>query len=187
MRSATSAFYHAIGEQVLTCSELQTVSYEVGNLLNERPIGRHPTDPDDGAYLCPNDLLLGRASNHASGGPFKEPVSLKNRFDLVQSITTAFWRKMIRDFFPSLMVQGKWHTKFRNVKTGDIVLIQDSDAFRGEWRMGKVVKAIESGDGVVRNCEVQCRLKGEGRESKKRAQKVLRPVQRLVVIVPVDE
>ena len=42
-------------------SELMTVFYEVGNLVNERPIGCQPKDPDDGSYLSPNHLLLGRA------------------------------------------------------------------------------------------------------------------------------
>ena len=29
-------------------SVLQTIMFEVTELLNSRPIGRHPTDPDDG-------------------------------------------------------------------------------------------------------------------------------------------
>ena len=29
--------------------------------MNQRPIGRIPNDPDDGSYLCPNDMLPGRA------------------------------------------------------------------------------------------------------------------------------
>ena len=41
-----------IGDNILTFSELQTVYFEVANLVNERPIGRHPTSPDDGSYLC---------------------------------------------------------------------------------------------------------------------------------------
>ena len=45
-----------IGENALAFSELQTICFEVANLVNERPIGRHPTSPD-GTYLCPNDLL----------------------------------------------------------------------------------------------------------------------------------
>ncbi len=47
----------AIGQNIMTFSELQTVCFEVANLMNERPIGRHPTSPEDGAYLCPNDIL----------------------------------------------------------------------------------------------------------------------------------
>ena len=52
----------AISDHVLRFSELETVCFEAANLVNERPIGRHPTSPDDGTYLCPNDLLLGRAT-----------------------------------------------------------------------------------------------------------------------------
>jgi hypothetical protein len=40
-----------------TFSELQTVMFEVANLLNERPIGTKETDHNEGSYLCPNDLI----------------------------------------------------------------------------------------------------------------------------------
>ena len=36
---------------------------EIVNLVNQRPIGRVPNDPDDGAYMCPNDILLGRVTS----------------------------------------------------------------------------------------------------------------------------
>ena len=52
----------ALSDHVKTFSELQTVCFEVENLENERPMGRHPTSPDDGTYLCPNELLLRRAT-----------------------------------------------------------------------------------------------------------------------------
>ena len=41
IRSVKRAIYASIGDSILTFSELQTVLYEVANLLNERPIGRH--------------------------------------------------------------------------------------------------------------------------------------------------
>ena len=41
------------------------------NLVNERPIGRKQTSPGDGAYLCPNDLLLGRSTSRVPSGPFQ--------------------------------------------------------------------------------------------------------------------
>ena len=46
-----------------TFSELQTVCFEAANLVNERPIGRHPTSPHDESYLCPSDLLLGHSTS----------------------------------------------------------------------------------------------------------------------------
>ena len=75
IRSVKRCLTNSIRKQVLTFSELQTVLFEVGNLINERPIGRHPTDPNDGAYLSPNDLLLGRSTSRVPSGPFEENCS----------------------------------------------------------------------------------------------------------------
>ena len=41
---------HAIGKHILTVEEMQTVFFESGNILNERPIGRHPTMPEEDSY-----------------------------------------------------------------------------------------------------------------------------------------
>ena len=59
VKSAKKAIMVAVGERVVTFSELQTVFSEAASLVNEGSIGRHPTSPEDGTYLCPNDLLLG--------------------------------------------------------------------------------------------------------------------------------
>jgi hypothetical protein len=55
----------------MTFSELQTVMFQVANLLNERPIGTKETDPNEGSYLCPNDLILGRASSNVPIGQWQ--------------------------------------------------------------------------------------------------------------------
>ena len=183
VKSAKKAISIAIGSQVLTFSEMQTVLYEAGNLLNERPIGRKPSAVEDGAYLCPNDLLLGRSTRQISGGPFNMPSSQYARYRFTQKIITAFWVKWTRDFFPSLTVWPKWHTAHRSVKVGDIVLIQDSNQIRGQWKMGRVTEANPSlRDGFVRNIEIQ--YKNEGAKS---YTTINRPVQKVIVLVPVDQ
>ena len=58
-----------MGENVLSYEELQTVFFEIANLLNERPIGMKPgCGIDMGSYLSPSDLLLGRSSANAPQG-----------------------------------------------------------------------------------------------------------------------
>ena len=42
----------------------------------------------------------------------------------------------------------------RNVKKGDVVLIQVGNAVRGEWKLGIVTKTFPSDDGKVRRVEV---------------------------------
>ena len=173
---------------MLSFSEIQTVLFEVANLMNERPIGRHPTDPADGSYLCPNDILLGRATTRVPSGPFKEyKNNNKRRFELIQLIANAFWRKMTRDFFPSLIIREKWHTSRRNVTVGDIVVMQDTNAVRGEWKIARVYKVYPDEKGVVRKCDVQYKRKLDKDTFESKFTTVSRAIQRLIVLVPANE
>ena len=105
------ALKRAIGETTLTPFELYTLLLEVANLVNQRPIGRIPNDPDDGAYTCPNDMLHGRASPQVPPDPFKETNDPRERVEFVQGIIDSFWRRWTRDVFPSLFPRKKWNIR----------------------------------------------------------------------------
>ena len=145
----------AISDHVLTFSELQTVCFEAANLLNEKPIRRHPTSPHDGTYLCPNDLLLGRATSRVPSRAFRETSDFRRRFEFIQSIVSYFWKKWTRDYFLSLLIQPKWHTAQRNLCEGDVVLIQDVNQIKGQWKLGTVLKAFPGGEVRVRKVQGQ--------------------------------
>ena len=81
VKTAEKALKKATGDTVLTPFELYTCLLEVVNLVNQRPIGRIPNDPDDGAYLCPNDILLGRASSTVPQGPVRHTENPRHRFE----------------------------------------------------------------------------------------------------------
>ena len=187
VKSLKCCLVHAIGGHILTFSEIQTVAFESANLLNERPIGRHPTSPEEGQYLCPNDLLLGRATPRVPQGPFREFTNDKHRFQLVQLIAEGFWEKMTRSYFPSLTIRQKWHTSRRNVRVGDLVLIQDINAIRGDWKLGRISEVEKSKGGYVRNCFVKYKLLNHDLSVKKTFTTVRRPVQKLVIILPVED
>ena len=72
VKRSKRALKKAVGSQTLKPFELYTVLLEVANLVKQRPIGRIPNDPDDGSYICPNDILLGSASSEVPQGPFRE-------------------------------------------------------------------------------------------------------------------
>ena len=180
VKSAKRGLNAMIGDQILTFSELQTVMFEVAQLLNQRPIGSHPNNPEDGTYLCPNDLILGRSSSSAPQGPFKERSSNKFRFDFIQKIVAAFWKRWSREVFPNMVMQPKWHTEQRSLREGDVVLVQDANLVRGKWRMAVVTEAIPSADKRVRR--VKLAYKSENNTDIV----VQRAVQRLILLVPVD-
>ena len=89
------------------------------------------------------------------------------------------------------MLRQKWHTSHRNLKIGDVVLIQDSNLLRGNWKLGKVSNVYPGADGKVRIVDVQYKnltvsepmnqYQGKGYVT------VQRPVQRLILLIPIDE
>jgi hypothetical protein len=183
IKSVKKSIKVVIGEQVLPFSEMQTVLYEVANLINSRPIGSYPTTVDDGVYLSPNDLLLGRSNSQLPSGPFDETTSKYTRHRFISKLTESFWKKWNEIYFPSLVIHQKWHTKQRNMKVGDIVMIQDSGMIKGKWKLGRIVKSEPSTrDGLVRTVDIQYK-----NPESNTFITISRPVQRLVVILPVEE
>ena len=186
----------ALGTQVLTLNEMNTLLAEVSQLVNERPIGLKPNESTHPSYLSPNSLYLGRCSDRISSGPFEsdgvftdDPKKTSSRFLLVQAITSQFWKIWLRDFFPSLLIRQKWHVKQRNVRRNDICLLRDQDAFRSEWRLGRVVDVFPDRLGNVRNVEILVKsLQDESRQYVPSAgMRLRRHVNNVLVLVPVED
>lgn len=175
VKSCKIGLKKTVGEQILTSLELQTCLVEVANLVNQRPIGRIPSDPDDGSYLCPNDMLLGRASSTVPQGPFRHTKNPRHRVEFVQKIVDSFWTRWTRDVFPSLLPRKQWHAEKRNVRVDDFVIVQTSSAIRGTWNVGRVVSVYPGEDGRVRNVKVRTRT-GEYE----------RPITKIAVIYPAE-
>lgn len=179
----------SIGNKVLSYADLQTVMFEIANLINQRPIGIKPgSDLDLGSYLCPNDLLLGRASSIVPSGVFEDNCSLRKSFRFVNEIINTFWKKWIRDFFPTLLVRTKWHVEKRNVKPGDIVLVKDKNALKGNWKLAQVIFTSPGFDGKVRNVTLRYKLSIPGTKyNGQRDILIDRSVHNISVILPIEE
>ena len=187
VKAVKKAITAVIGQQVLTHVELITVMFEIANLLNERPIGKRSNDIDDGTYLCPNDLLLGRATTRVPSGPFDSNVTPRKRFRFLQNLVNAFWTKMMKFYFPTLLEQQKWHTSRRNAQRGDIVILQDTNAVRGNWRLGKICEVHTSSDGTVRRVTVGYKNTDDTPNYNGRPWvNVERAIQRLIVVLPAE-
>ena len=87
-----------------------------------------------GKYICPNDILLGRA--------------------FIQKIVDEFWRKWARDVLPTLVPRKKWTVERRNVQVGDVVILEDANVVRGVWKLGRIVETYTA-DGLVRSVLVR--------------------------------
>ena len=90
VKSVKRALNVVMAGKICSFAEMQTVMHEAVQLVNQRPIGRKPLTPDDGTYLCPNDLLLG---HYYPQGPFSESANAKQRLNFTQDIIKKFWEK----------------------------------------------------------------------------------------------
>lgn len=95
------------------------------------------------------------------------------------------------DYFQDLIVHQKWHTAHCNLKTGDLVLIQDSNLVRGQWRLGIVSNTFQGSDGKVHKVKVQYKNLKQGEPVTKYQGRGLvmikRTVHHLGLLIPKDD
>ena len=181
----------SIGDSILTPVELQTTFFEISNICNERPLGLSKPR-EDGSYvlITPNQLMLGRSSNIVpDDANIAENLPFRDRYRMVKHVSDAFWHRWCTYVSPALVVRQRWHEKSRNLQMGDLVMICDSSKIKSKYKLGIVDDITVSDDGVVRSttvryCNIQSNPNGEDRVSVVR---VTRSVQRLVLIMPVEE
>ena len=185
IKSVKRCLLLTVGSNILSYPELQTIFFECGNILNSRPIGGKD---EESAYLCPNDLILGRTSIAVPYGKFDMSLSQNKRIQFIGKLVANFWRRWHTHYFESLIIRQKWHTDCRNSKCGDIVLVPDSASICNNWKLAEICKADPGSDGKVRDVELRyknqdskCGYKGVNDT------RIKRSVHRLVLIIPSEE
>ena len=181
----------ALGDTRVTPVELQTVLFEIANICNERPIGVSKPR-SDGSYslITPNQLLLGRSVNILpDDSEIVDNLPMRARYRLIHEITSNFWKRWSSEVSPSLVVRQKWHEKSRNLCVGDLVRICEPSKLKAKYKLGIVDAVTISADGNVRSAIIRYVLlqKNSKGEDMVRVIRVSRSVQRLVLILPVEE
>ena len=135
---------------MLTPMELQTCLLEIANLVNQRPIGRIPNDPDDGSYM-----LFGRASSHVSSRTVEtnqEPPT-PNR---IRPEDSGFILKPLdKRCLPVLDPTKKMTYREAECANG---LFRDGSkpgVVRGKWNVGRLINVFLGHDGRIHNVKVR--------------------------------
>ena len=186
IRSVKRTVKHKITNgNILTYGQLQTVLYDVANIINSRPIGiTSGSDPEQPTSITPNHLILGRATADVPQGPFdiRKSRNTNRQFLFQQSLVDNWWKVWYETVFPHLVPSYKWLQRHRSIKVGDVCLIRYKNEVRATYRLGCVENIKQGEDGLVRTVNLRYKLPGE-----KKFRTVDRPVQGVSVIVPVEE
>ena len=102
--------YPLLQGQLLTDELLKTIFCILKNILNDRPLTRISTDPDDELPLTPNMLLVGKRCESLPPGVFeKRDVYSRRYWRQANFIADLFWRRWLLEYLPTLNNRSKWH------------------------------------------------------------------------------
>ena len=183
-------------EKTFTKGELDTLLSNIAYIINTRPLMKKAgEDPMSGGPITPLHLLGGRATIDIPAVNMDTDPKLTKRLKFLEDVTQDFWKKWFSQVFHNLIPSYKWKTEFRNVQTGDIVLLRESNQLKAEYRLARVSEAKPGEDGKVRRIKlVYKNLHPTGTSGTKAKEDLKkssyyeteRCVQNVVVIVPVD-
>ena len=166
-----------VGNAGLNDDELQTAIKEVEALMNSRPLSYEGTDPRDEPVLTPSHFLIGQLLGQLAPQVTDElAFNPRNRWRLIQNLVKIFWKRWREEFLATLNTRKKWREKKDNLKVGDVVLVVDQNAPRGQWPLGRVEEVFPGQDGRVRVVQVSTR-----------GHKFTRPITRLCPLNVLDD
>lgn len=135
---------------------LQTLFCEIEAILNSRPITTLSDDHHDLEPLTPNHILLLKSSPTLPPGLFQSSdVYNRRRWRQVQYLADLFWKRWSQEYLPLLQERQRWFTAKRGLQKGDIVLVVDSSAPRGSWRIGRVTEVFPDSKGLIRTVKLK--------------------------------
>jgi transposase InsO family protein len=195
------SFHHLYSDTRLNYAELVCAIKRIANILNNRPISvqRTKTDAQDEDFLHPltPNMLIMMGNSGVNPPSVIEPndEDPRVRFSFISEIERAWWYQYKVQYFQSLMPTRKWIEKQRNMCPGDVVLIEyKSKSLPGTYRLGRVRDVeVDQHDKLVRTCTVVYKLIKPVTDINKNSvndvvtKEIRVPVQRLVLILPVEE
>jgi hypothetical protein len=155
VKAAKRALKAIIGRADLDEEEFRTVVSKTGHLLNCRPI-QVISDVNDYDTLTPNHFLF----PDQAGAVFppdvyeEERLKLPNRLRHQIMVQQHVWKRFHQEVVPMLGPRKKWCVEFENLKEGDVVMEIDDHLPRGVWRLLRVVRLLQTTDGLVPTVEV---------------------------------
>lgn len=128
-----------LGSHTLTFEEFSTLLCKIEACLNSRPIGLISDTINDYECLTPGHFLVGSA---LTVQPEPSLLNLNenrlSRRQLVQHITERFWKLWQTDYVNTLQQRAKWRKIKLPIKTGQLVLLRNSNLPPCKWELGRV-------------------------------------------------
>lgn len=155
IRSVRRILHSMLGERLVNDETLHTFLTEVEKIMNDRPITKVSSEPQDLEALTPNHILLLRKNASLAPDEIKDVDKYKARWKHAHLLANEFWQRWTKEYLPMLQERQKWLREKANFKVGDLVLLADKNTPRGEWPKALIEQTMPDGDGIVRRVKVR--------------------------------
>ncbi|KAL0829476.1 hypothetical protein ABMA28_004238 [Loxostege sticticalis] len=157
VKSVKNHLYKAIGTQILSYEEFNTILIQIENLLNSRPLCILSDDPSDLTPLTPNHFLNVTPLKFLPAEPIDldTPNHRLSRYQLLNKIVQSYWKRYSLEYLTSLQKREKWNTPSNPVTIGKIVIIKEDNSHPMFWPLAVVSEVYPGKDNVIRAVKVR--------------------------------
>ncbi|UYV70939.1 hypothetical protein LAZ67_8001173 [Cordylochernes scorpioides] len=142
-----------LGKRVVNYEEMVTILENCERVINARPLTYIAEDNDDPVPLTPEMFLREpRAEGEIDLNEFR--CNFGKSYEKRKRLLKEF-RKRFRSEYLGLLVHHDNRKKQRQLKVGDIVLVEVENRKQINWPMGKITKVFPGTDNVRRLVEVK--------------------------------
>jgi hypothetical protein len=157
IRNVLATLMHQASGQ-LDDESLRTFMCEAMAIVNSRPLTvDNIDDPLSPTALSPNQLLTMKSNIfYPPPGNFQREDSYsRKRWRRVQYLSEQFWTRWRKEYLQNLQTRQKWQRPKDNLQIGDVVLVKDTGAYRGDWPLARVHEVVRGQDSYVRKVVLQ--------------------------------
>ncbi|KAL1447023.1 hypothetical protein WDU94_001902 [Cyamophila willieti] len=156
IRQVKNHLYKAIGSQILTFEEMNTLTSEIESILNKRPLVQISSDCGDPVVLTPSHFLLQEPHMSLTHVLDFQSASLGMRYKLISQLLHSFWKRWSLEYLSSLQSRKKWFQDAdQQLRVGQMVLIKSDNDPVSCWSLARVVQLFSGKDKLSRVALVQ--------------------------------
>lgn len=164
-----------LGRNLLDYEEMMTVLCDCEQLLNLRPLTYISEDPDELIPLTPMMFLNEAKGNSVVDLDYIESNGFRKKFQHRQEIRNELRERFRKDYLSLLVQKNIRNSDYKDIKVGDVVIVEMENKKRVDWPIAKVIKIYPGQDKVVRSVKIRVIHNGKISE-------IDRPIQRLYML-----
>ena len=130
-------------EDSLNIETFTTVIKQIAFILNSRPITSNSGEFEGIQALTPFHFLypsIDIPTTVDAFPPIPDNQTLNTGWREARNLVGEFWVRWKMEYLSALLPRAKWQNAIPNVKLGQLVMVEDRNARREDWKMGRVEK-----------------------------------------------